>query len=428
MQLLPWRDGRHYGCTSVELFAAWLFSNRRVKGRATGVNYHMKNRNLYKDCSPAVVAGLCSHGLAICRALSRRGIPLIALESNTTLPGFATSSAEVVRVPEVNGELLIDSLIETGGRLAGGKKPVLFLTNDNMVDLIGRRWSELSGLYILSWSSSRENVTRLLDKRFCEEFLRDRNYPLPGTWLVDRARPGTELPGDIPFPAVVKPSRPLGEFKALRVENREALLELLAKHPNTPVVIQEWIPGGDEQIYFCATVARRGKPLCFFDGTKYLSHPPARGQTVAAGPGAKTELRGLLTRLVEDAQLDGPVSLEAKLDPEGRFRIIEPTVGRTDFWAKLAIVNGVDLSWIEYRSVTAKEHNFVEPATQVPRVWFDSEKDPFSYIRLAVTISRDLKRPWLPSFSYLDLRDLKPYWRALSILQNRIRQYVRRRL
>jgi predicted ATP-grasp superfamily ATP-dependent carboligase len=226
----------------------------------------------------------------------------------------------------------------------------------------------------------------------------------------------------------VKPSRPLGKFKAVRVDDRQALSALIAAHPDTPVVIQEWIPGGDDNIHFCATVSLGGQPLCFFDGAKYLSHPPARGQTVVAGPAKTPALRSLLTRFISEAGLDGPVSLEAKLDPSGQYRIIEPTVGRTDFWANLAIVNGIDLPHVEYLSAVAPEKRPDTHLVSIPRVWFDSEKDPAAVIRLFPKISHDLRRPWLPSFSYFDLSDLRPYWSAIWKFVRRTGRYFRNRL
>ena len=168
-------------------------------------------------------------------------------------------------------------------------------------------------------------------------------YPVPGSSRT--RRPPSEYRTQLDFPVIAKPSHPLGQFKANRVDDKQGLVALVAAHPRTPMVIQEWIPGGDEDIFFCATVAKSGKPLCFFDGVKYLSHPPARGQTVVAGPSDLRDLRKLLIRFVADANLDGPVSIEAKRDPRGEMRIIEPTVGRTDFWAKLAITNGIDLPY-----------------------------------------------------------------------------------
>jgi D-aspartate ligase len=258
--------------------------------------------------------------------------------------------------------------------------------------------------------------------------LRDRNYPLPGTWVFANQEAAVRIPDAIRFPVIAKPSHPLGQFKANRVDDKQGLVALVAAHPGTPMVIQEWIPGSDEDIFFCATVAKNGKPLCFFDGVKYLSHPPARGQTVVAGPSDLRDLRKLLIRFVADANLDGPVSIEAKRDPRGKMRIIEPTVGRTDFWAKLAITNGIDLPYYEYLSVTSPQLDIVEHRPRIQKIWFDSEKDPASFIRLFGRICRKKRKFWLPSFCYLDLKDWQPFWKSMAQLLGRTRRYLERRL
>ncbi len=377
--------------------------------------------------TPALVAGLCSHGLAVCRALARRGIAVTALESDTALPGFATRRAKVVRIAEVNGESLVPSLIEYRKGSASGAKPVLFLTNDNMVKIVAEYWDDLSDHYQLSWAPARQNVLELLDKSGCERYLRERNYPLPATWLLSEKTWDATIES-ITFPAIAKPSRPLGEFKALRLADRDELTELAARHPHTPLVVQEWIPGGDEKLFFSATVARHGEPLCFFDGTKYLSHPPARGQTVVAGPSQRQEIRELVTQLARDTCMSGPMSIEVKLDPAGGPKIIEPTVGRTDFWAQLAIINGTDLPYIEYMSVVEPDHEPRQVSVAIPRVWFDSEKDPASVVRLAHRITSDLGGLWLPGFSYLDITDPRPFGKAMGRFFARVRKYLARRL
>jgi predicted ATP-grasp superfamily ATP-dependent carboligase len=343
------------------------------------------------------------------------------------LPGFRTRQAHVIQIPEVNGEKVIESLIAIRGHWAATQKPVLYLTNDNMVRIVGENWNKLQHIYQLSWAQSQKIIVQLLDKSRCEHYLRSRGYPLPATWLIDNKTVETQL-GSIEFPVIVKPSRPLGEFKALKLDTKGDLTALIEKYPGTPLIVQEWIPGGDDKIFFCATVARHGEPICFFDGVKYLSHPPARGQTVVAGPSKRRELRELVTRLTRETRMSGPMSIEAKLDTSGSFKIIEPTVGRTDFWAKLAIVNGVDLPYCEYLSVVAPTQAYKENVPRIPRIWFDTEKDPASFPRLLRKISIATKKPWLPSFTYLDARDRGPYWRALGRFAERASRFVRKKL
>ena len=61
------------------------------------------------DKPPAVVIGVCGHGLAVLRALTGHGIPIIALEADPSLPGIHTRLATVELVADINGPSLMAS-------------------------------------------------------------------------------------------------------------------------------------------------------------------------------------------------------------------------------------------------------------------------------------------------------------------------------
>ena len=91
----------------------------------------------------AVVVGLCAHGLATARALSRHGVEVVALEADTTLPGCATRMASVVNAGPMKGEGLHQTLIAAARSHGWTHKPVLFLMNDRMVRDVASHWSLL---------------------------------------------------------------------------------------------------------------------------------------------------------------------------------------------------------------------------------------------------------------------------------------------
>jgi predicted ATP-grasp superfamily ATP-dependent carboligase len=107
---------------------------------------------------PAVVVGLCAHGLAVARALDACGVRVHALEQDPSLPGVRSRSAQVSLVRDINGDGLIPALIDRARQLGGSTRPVLFLTNDNMVRTIADAWPELAAHYRLSWAECRAEV------------------------------------------------------------------------------------------------------------------------------------------------------------------------------------------------------------------------------------------------------------------------------
>src|SRR5262245_5469115 len=113
---------------------------------------------------PAVVLGLCAHGLAVARALDACGVAVHGVEQDPSLPGCRSRAARLTLVRDINGTGLIDALLDTRHPWSGGPPPVLFPTNDNMVRTLADAWPALGDRYRLSWSASRSDVRALLEK------------------------------------------------------------------------------------------------------------------------------------------------------------------------------------------------------------------------------------------------------------------------
>ncbi|MFC6669022.1 hypothetical protein [Marinobacterium aestuariivivens] len=113
----------------------------------------------------------------------------------------------------------------------------------------------------------------------------------------------------------------------------------------------------------------------------------------------------------EGLNMCGPVSLEFKRDDNGRYWVIEPTVGRTDFWLGLCIRAGCDLPAIEYL-VSTGQGAPDNGRDYTPTIWFDSERDafgPIKHLPLFLPGRSDARRP---VFSYYSRCDIRPFLRC----------------
>lgn len=330
--------------------------------------------------TPAVVVGCCGHGLSIIRGLSRGGVRAIALESDRTLPGVHTRLAQVELVPDSTGPALIDALLTLRSRIDCLENPVLFLANDRMVRFIGNQWARLRGQYRLSWAHCRETLLPLLDKTALEARCVRQGIAYPKTFLLTSVRDVDHAIGTIGFPMIVKPVRPLSSFKTRLPESGEQLAAL-AEHfrDELPFIVQNFIPGDDRAIHFTALYLDHGKVLARFDGHKLRSRP--LGHTTIAESCPDDEVFEQTLRFFDGLELSGPVSLELKRAPDGRLWVIEPTIGRTDFWVSLCTENGVNLPLIEYGHQTAATLPTVRQLNAM--VWFNEERDPFGRLWFA---------------------------------------------
>ena len=355
---------------------------------------------------PAIVVGLCVHGLAIARALGKAGVKVYGIEQSSSVPGAHTRLVDVTIVSDINGARLIDALVEFGQQFRSDVKPVLILTNDNMVTEVGKNWQRLKDYYLMSWHHCIDQVLKLQLKNELEPHCVDKGILYPKSWLIDEEFDVSSLKDEY-YPLILKPVKPLSSFKTLKVQDYEELKVQLEKvRADFPLLAQNFIEGGDESLFFCALYLRHGETVASYTGQKLASHPPAMGQTLIATGTENKDVEALTTDFFSGLDISGPVSLELKVDPKGNYWVIEPTVGRTDFWADLVIQSGINLPLIEY--LDTLEQPIVEEQTQRV-VWFDTEKDRFAYVKACIR-QRTLKpwdgRPVLPFYGHKDIRPL----------------------
>ena len=129
-----------------------------------------------KQKIPAVVIGSCSHALAICRSLGRKGVPTFLLQEKRNMPVSKTRYAKSVYVSAINTDELIPNLFKIFDRFS--EKPVLFPTNDNMVRLIALHYEEIKKCYRLNWPDP-EVLLKLIDKKYLPTFIEKANLSYP---------------------------------------------------------------------------------------------------------------------------------------------------------------------------------------------------------------------------------------------------------
>jgi predicted ATP-grasp superfamily ATP-dependent carboligase len=367
--------------------------------------------------APAVVVGCCAHGLAVIRALAPLCIPIYAVESNRRLPGLATRHATVRFIADTNTERLIPELAALGSELLRahqGQKPVLFLTNDNMSGVIARSWPALESIFRLSWSDCTDLTAELLLKSAHQRFAERAGLLYPKTLQVAHPNDLSALADGMPYPLIAKPARPLASFKVRVLSSASELEEFVASNRHElPILIQPFVAGGDECIHFCALFLRDGEVLAQFAGRKLRSRP--MGHTTVAEPSDDSDVIQATRRFFGPLRMSGPVSLELKRDPQGKLWVIEPTVGRTDFWIGLCVANGANFLRTEYLTQVGARRPMPLPQATSKFVWLNTERDPLALPWYVAQALRRRFRVRRMTFPYLCKDDLQPFWRALRV-------------
>ncbi len=381
---------------------------------------------------PAIVVGLCAHGLSIVRSLSGYNFEVFAIESNTKLPGIHTRLARVLTIKnDINTEALVDTLLLLYEQYwsAPHSRPVLFLTNDNMVRNIGTHWQRLKEKFLLSWSESRLDVLKLIDKSFLETHCQATELNYPRSWIAASVENLSKILIEIKFPVMVKPIKPLSGFKAEKIKNKQELLSLAERFESSfPILVQDWIEGNDTHLHFCNTYLSEGSALGRFEGRKLRSSPPARGQGTVVEPFISDEVYQLTIRFFKPLRLSGPSALELKRDSLDRWWVIEPTVGRTEFLVGCCVANNVNIPLIEYFHQTGHINNYQPQAENC--IWFNAERDPVGFLSYIIGSIKAKRRYYKWKFLYLSKSDPYPflvafYQAIFSFLYRGLRKLIR---
>lgn len=302
----------------------------------------------------AVVVGDELNALGIVRSLGMAGVPVIKVVTDLCALSARSRYGEKVLVEKTEGEALIKALIKLADQLP--EKPVLFVTEEKTVRTISENRDRLLAFYQFRLPA-HDRLMVLMHKQGFQALAEATGAPIPA---VVQLQSTADLPklALLTYPCVLKPSAKDYAYgarfaKAYVVQTAD---EAAARYREiAPVcadlVVQQWIEGGDDDIYFCLQYIGDQGPVSSFAGRKLRSWPPRIGGTASctAAWEVADELAALTSRFFAETGFTGMGSMEFKRDRrDGRFYMIEPTVARTDFQEEVATLNGVNIPLAAY--------------------------------------------------------------------------------
>lgn len=250
--------------------------------------------NSKNDSPPAFVLGGGVNGLGAVRTLAKLGARVVIFDKDPTNIAFSSRFASArYTVPACSADA--GESIRKVAR-SFGVKPVLVITSDfflGMVDSEREAFQELC-TFVLPPSSA---VQVVLDKKNFNEFAWKTDLGIARGITVDSHSAGEENDRKlelIEMPVLVKPtasgfwttdgSTPQGgsrKDKAIVFSEKAKFLRFLAENPTLSVVVQEYIPGGDDEQYslMCYRDAN-GRVLTAF-GVRKLRLSPIRNGVAA---------------------------------------------------------------------------------------------------------------------------------------------------
>jgi predicted ATP-grasp superfamily ATP-dependent carboligase len=302
----------------------------------------------------AVVVGAGLNALGIVRSLGRQGVRVAVLARNLGAQAMRSRYAVKRSTVDVYANLP-ERLLALADEIGG--KPVLFLTEEEAVRVVSEARERLLPRFHFRLGD-HPLMLELTHKEGVQSHTERHGLPIPPAVRL-RSSDDLALLQTLRYPCVLKPGMKYAGYgarfkKAYVVNSADEATSLFDEiSPVLPdLIVQEWIAGGDDAIYFCLQyIGGEGKAVASFTGRKLRAWPPQVGGTAScmAAPEADAELRAMTERFFTAVGFQGMGSMEYKRDDrDGLFYVVEPTVGRSDFQQEVATLNGCNLPYLAY--------------------------------------------------------------------------------
>jgi predicted ATP-grasp superfamily ATP-dependent carboligase len=324
--------------------------------------------------SPAYVLWFGVTGLSVARALGRNGIEVFGLHDDPNEPCATTRYAQVIFLPPVerDARAWIDWLMEEGRRIAP-VKGVLIPAADAHWIMVKQNLPELERHFHIAMPRHGE-AEQWVGKPFQYAVAERAGVPFPATVTVEHDRDLDAACRRIGMPCLVKPvlshlwQREYGvklSFMQTREDVRARAGDALSR--GLAVMIQEYIPAADDEIYgLFVCVDRQSRPLGYCVSRKLRQHEPRFGNSSMSMCVNEPRVVELGLRLVRELGYHGIGSAEFKRDPrDGEFKLMEFNLRPTSLMG-LAFDSGVNLPLLSYQELCQPPSPDIEPTPVTP--------------------------------------------------------------
>ncbi len=290
---------------------------------------------------PVVVVNCKLGGLAIMRSLGELGVRIHGIDSDPDAAGLQSRYCRTRSFASLelrdSSELLAE-LDRVSGNL--GTKAVLIPTSDDTALFVAQNREHLARRFMFQ-DNGAQLVSDLISKQGMARLANESGVPVPGTLF-----PGSEadvrayIEGEGQFPVMLKAidgvrlAKRTG-VKMVIVRSADELLEKFREldEPGFPnLMLQEYIPGGDDQIYiFNGYFDAQSECLAAFTGHKIRQFPVHVGCASLGVCRTNADVAHLTTRFMKVIGYRGVLDIGYRFDArDGKYKVLDinPRVGQ----------------------------------------------------------------------------------------------------
>jgi len=388
-------------------------------------NYKGTNSK-YSHSAKAVVLGLGINGLGIVRSLGKKGVEVWGVYESENEPGRFSKYVQAAKFPSLknNESLFLQKLIDDFGDT--DNKAILFAPSDLYVVFMSQK-RDLLQKYFRFNLPENEVLESLISKERASDYARKRGLQVPKTYTIKKNEDIENVLINIELPCVVKPVDSFSsglKKKALIFTEHRSLNEFLKNNKDIidQIIIQQIIPGGDENIYQATSyVTREGVISPIFTMRKIRQYRPDFGITSYGISENVPEIKEKLQNFIESMNnYKGFISVEFKKHPlNGEWYYIE-TNPRLPYYNSLIYDAGINYPYIYYLDMLEKNNLEWPRADQKEGVrWINFTSDLLSFVQKYIKGQISLPG-WLievlqsGSYAYFDKKDLMPFFYLIA--------------
>lgn len=336
------------------------------------------NNNLYEG--QVLINGADTiTGYNAARALYNTGLTVFG-HSNSNNSAYSNSR---IWKKVYNGEFNVKTLRDIASEIQKEEnskdvKPVLLLSQDMAVEYVASHRDEL-GMHFAFSLPENNIISRLLDKTIFHSWCINNNIPVPQSYIVDNSTSLSNALKNLNYPLIIKPlvrnykwDTNYPNSKLICIDNDKDIDNIPSNifDLSKRFLVQEWIPGKDEDIYFVLVHINEKNNCVSLTAKKLLQWPVLSGSTAICISIENKYLTNLGEEILKKAGLIGLGSIEFKKHSNtNRYYVIEPTVGRNDYQSYIAPASGINLSLCY--ALDCLGYSYRTDSSQTQAIWID---------------------------------------------------------
>lgn len=382
------------------------------------------------ECPCVIITGAdTATGLTTARALIGLPVSVIGIFQQADAPSLQSKHWDRLLYLPGSPDQQIDILLEKaeGDEFPG--RPLLLFSQDSHVISAWARLEKLDRYFTVPIPPQMEGEI-MMDKTLFHQWALSNDVDVPRSEIVANLDSLVGLAADLSFPCILKPLVRTSAWDSVQKNQKFFLLNsegelhefIRSEDPFRlcdRYILQEWIPGGDSEVFFVLFAFNDGVVLAEYAGQKVWQWPPLGGSTAVCRLIEAPQLISLARTIAVRLKMTGLGSIEFKRDPRtGKFLVTEPTVGRNDYQSGVALSheNNPTVALVK-NCLGLAEEGETGKKTKANCIWVD-ELSAYRYAKRLglLKASRQLIRTlgFIRHFQFLyfEWRDTKPF-RAL---------------